>query len=422
VRGLWLGTFLLVGAWPAALDAQEPQSIPGDEWGAQWVEVSSIANRTLRHLARSVGRLESEDDVGPLCTLTLIAPSIVVTARHCVQGEGRPIRWARFGYLDGGSGGERFRIVGVIEHGHLDWALVRLEGRPGDTWGVLEAPSRRVNRQERDLFILHHPQGRPMRLSGPCSGSRSMGSTELHHDCHTQHISSGAPSFARDGTEYRLVGIHTNGGLDMDPGSFNRGVPFDSIATESRRLPRREWVPLERVEIDAQLGAAGGEDRVGETAYARGGPVLRVGMEWTRGEAQIRAGAELAFLAGDRSQDCQLGAYGAAGIVLEREYRVSLLATVGLTGSPYGEFDAVEWSQTDDPEDARTAPGVGLRAGASLQALDIFFVDVRYTHYVGMQLEVGPEYGRSVIALDRAGWDVVAGFNVAGLFRLAQAQ
>lgn len=202
--------------------------------------------------------IEMESRTG-LATGVLVAPDLVLTAYYAVEpflqrGTGA----ARFDYRQYGDGttlsaGQRYAFADdwLVTHSPmegLDFALVRLEGRPGDdpVAGQAGAPPRRwVTPQPRDpasgdlLFIVQHALGGPLKIaSGPVLGMTKKGlwrkqamtppgakwdHERVVYSVHTEPGSGGAPVFASD---WSLVALHE---LASSGGDFECGVPMAPI-------------------------------------------------------------------------------------------------------------------------------------------------------------------------------------------------
>lgn len=116
----------------------------------------------------------------------------------------------------------------------LDYALLRLAGRPGGRspagrrtprgWAVLRsAPV--VPAVGGELIVLQHPRGGPVKLAMNSRGVRTLGvdGIRLVHDTSTMHGSSGGPCFTFD---FELVAVHL--GL-AGSATANRAVPVAAI-------------------------------------------------------------------------------------------------------------------------------------------------------------------------------------------------
>ncbi len=216
---------------------------------------------------RPVGQLQWNDDLDTKyddpgnvkgarwCSGTLICEDLFLTAGHCFDQDVNGWRVPRdddtgaaitpeeialnmhvnFNYQVDPSGNlraeERFPVVELVEYrlGGLDYAIVRLGGRPGRRFGTtrISADDAEVGDM---LCIIGHPAGQPKRIeAGPC--------TDLHDnrigydDIDTLGGNSGSGILrSPDG---RIVGVHTNGGCNVDRTGHNHGVRISSIINAS---------------------------------------------------------------------------------------------------------------------------------------------------------------------------------------------
>ncbi len=133
------------------------------------------------------------------------------------------------------------RIV-EIPADHLDYALLRVAGRPGEQpVGGNAAPAGlakprgwlRITDQSYDfalrkaLLILHHPQGRPMQLSIDTDSYRkgNVAGTRVFHRTNTEPGSSGSPCFDMD---WNLVALHQGSNV-LEGQLANRAAPMTAI-------------------------------------------------------------------------------------------------------------------------------------------------------------------------------------------------
>lgn len=114
--------------------------------------------------------------------------------------------------------------------GQLDYALVRLAGSPGQqpVGGQQGAPPRDWLRPTahpivigEPLFILQHPQARPLLLAPGSVTTLAADGRTVAYSANTLPGSSGSPCF---NTDWALVAIHHTGNLQG-----NRGSPFATI-------------------------------------------------------------------------------------------------------------------------------------------------------------------------------------------------
>jgi V8-like Glu-specific endopeptidase len=168
------------------------------------------------------------------CSGTLVANDLFLTAGHCFDQTGGG--WQRprtngtsniissaeiaqnmhvnFNYQVDPSGNLRtetsFAITQLVEYrlGGLDFAIVRLAGNPGTTWGRANVATTDATAGQM-LCIIGHPAGLPKRIeAGPAL--TPSGNMIRYDDVDTLGGNSGSGVLrASDGS---IVGVHTNGG------------------------------------------------------------------------------------------------------------------------------------------------------------------------------------------------------------------
>jgi len=221
---------------------------------------------------RAVGQLQWNNNLASIynnpgsvsgvrwCTGTLISNDLFLTAGHCFDQNGGG--WIRpsdnntgatispaeiatnmqvnFNYQVDPSGTLRneqsFPILSLLEYrlGGLDFAIVRLGGSPGSTWGT--TPISTTDAAPGDMLcIIGHPAGWPKRIeAGPCL---SVSGTDIRYD-DIDTLGGNSGSGVLRASDGQIVGVHTNGGCGpSSPGiGSNRGVRITSVIAESPTL------------------------------------------------------------------------------------------------------------------------------------------------------------------------------------------
>lgn len=179
--------------------------------------------------------------VRPGCSGTLISTDLFISAGHCGYRVGDSVR---FNYQYDASGSARptttVSVTEVVEQVYgggsgIDYAIVRLSGSPGSTFGFAQlfATNPPVNEL---LTIIGHPARVPKALHTGVlySYSSSLGSNYFRHRVDTTGGSSGSGVLDADG---RLIGVHTNAGCSTSgTTSGNSAVRMSSIVAQSAAL------------------------------------------------------------------------------------------------------------------------------------------------------------------------------------------
>ena len=190
----------------------------------------------LRRLSRPIGRLDILKDGGvSVCTASVIGPDLILTNHHCVPGRsGGPVRELSLlmgYYSDIDHRGEKryaVRTTPVEASAELDFAVLRVAGRPGDAWGTARLEPRDPSAGG-SLMIVHHPAGKPKHVSrGGCRAAtpHATSGDQIFHRCDTLPGSSGSPVFLAD-MSGAVVGLH------------HAGAPANRLGSDSYNYAKR---------------------------------------------------------------------------------------------------------------------------------------------------------------------------------------
>ncbi len=201
-------------------DSGAPLSTYGEDDKKHLVEYSNLP--IIVNAAKPVAKLHLIKNSSPrVCTGFLVGQNTLMTNHHCVDSqEICDSVIATFGYERKQDGrlnlGEQYRCV-KVDSGRmdfeLDYAVIELQGTPGDKWGKLDLSA--IDPEDNEpLFIVQHPAGEPKQVSRidcktmviPVKGRGE--ETDFTHTCDTVGGSSGSPVFNEAG---QVIGIHHYG-------------------------------------------------------------------------------------------------------------------------------------------------------------------------------------------------------------------
>ena len=186
-----------------------------------------------RH-ARPVGAIcidTRQNSLNKFCSGTLISQNLFLTANHCIDLN-ITNRFVAFNYeIDINNRLKTidfYKIKSIKEQGYInnvDYAILELEGNPGNTYGFTQLSDRVLSPGE-ELTIIQHPDGRPKEIeAGPFK--RSFDRWIQYTDLDTEGGSSGSGVLDANGN---IVGVHTNGGCDAySSDGANHGMNIETI-------------------------------------------------------------------------------------------------------------------------------------------------------------------------------------------------
>ncbi|MHA4131391.1 trypsin-like serine peptidase [Bacillus cereus] len=193
---------------------------------------------------------------------TLISEDLFLTAGHCfsqnpdgwtvprINGTNNPISSqeiaknmrVNFNYQVDPSNTPKpeqsFAVLELIEYGQdlggLDFAIVRLDGNPGQMFGHTKVAKLDAKLNEM-VCIIQHPAGRMKQVeAGPVTFLQDGDERIGYNSLDTLGGTSGSGILlSPDGT---LVGVHTNGGCTSSAQGFNYGVRISSLLEISPTL------------------------------------------------------------------------------------------------------------------------------------------------------------------------------------------
>jgi Trypsin-like peptidase domain len=208
-----------------------------------------------RQLGRSVGRLDilvehniNGSNAMATCTATIISEIFILTNYHCIPGMDPDYTVRRavlnMGYLDKTSGASAVYEVGITPVEavrELDYAVLRVAGDPSDRFDFIPLLIRDPLPGE-ELFIVHHPEGLPQRLTRRncrlMPSATAITETVLRHRCDTKSGSSGSLIFSdnNNGDSFAVVGLHYAGFKPGATNPYNEAKRLTAIISQSSVL------------------------------------------------------------------------------------------------------------------------------------------------------------------------------------------
>lgn len=187
---------------------------------------------------RSKGALESTNTANSskYCSGSLISANQFLTAGHCVDSTSVG-DYVSFNYerVAGGTTlltQDHYRVDAVLEDavGGVDYAIVRLAGSPGTTWGIAAVASADPATGAA-ATIIGHPSGGPKKIEAGTVNSYS-GNNIRYGNIDTLGGNSGSGILDANGN---IIGVHTNGGCTAS-GGLNFGMRISRVRAVSSIL------------------------------------------------------------------------------------------------------------------------------------------------------------------------------------------
>jgi V8-like Glu-specific endopeptidase len=168
----------------------------------------------------SKGAMESSPTGGKFCSGTLISNNTFLTAGHCVSST-TVGQFVSFNFERAANSTQlltqtHVRITAVLEDSRsgVDYAILRLEGTPGATFGVASVATTDAAVGSA-ITIIGHPQGQPKQIEAGTVSSRS-GDNLRYGNVDTLGGNSGSGILNNAG---QVVGVHTLGGCTATGGT-----------------------------------------------------------------------------------------------------------------------------------------------------------------------------------------------------------
>lgn len=197
-----------------------------------------------RMMSRSVGRLDvlHADNYGmTICTAFLVTVNYAMTTDHCIKGingsKPKAIQ-LRLGYdsITDAEKSQAFDVkINPVEiNSTLGYAILEVEGSPGDKFGFLLLSTSMPNEGEQ-LFVPHHALGKQKTFSShPCK-IVSIDGVNVEHNCDTTHGVGGAPLMRS--TDLKVVAIH-HSGFGGSEKKLNIGKRLDLMVRNSGTIQK----------------------------------------------------------------------------------------------------------------------------------------------------------------------------------------
>jgi V8-like Glu-specific endopeptidase len=217
---------------PVTADLLEKVFTPNTLRPIAFIELALLASRSVAFLSVT-GRSQRWTGTG-----FMVSADLLITNCHVLPGEKEAAGAVyTFNYENTPAGSPRqtedylaTNPAVFWSNSELDYAVVQLGGKPGDTWGFLRLSDSSPAVGER-VNIIQHPGGQPKQIALQSNFVEYCDKTVIQYLTSTLPGSSGSPVFADD---WRVCAVHHAGGRIVEPGTKrsvfrNEGISIGRI-------------------------------------------------------------------------------------------------------------------------------------------------------------------------------------------------